>query len=70
MITRRETMAMGLGVATITLLPIAATAAADDAIAAYTGGAAVTEGGVTIYRARDRGKRQHRSDFGRSGRRC
>ncbi|MBN2759748.1 MAG: thiosulfate oxidation carrier protein SoxY [Rhodobacteraceae bacterium] len=48
MITRRETMALGLGVATITLLPLRASAAAGDAIAAYTGGAAVTEGGVMI----------------------
>ena len=48
MITRRETMAMGLGAATITLLPISASAAAGDAIAEYTGGASVSEGGVTI----------------------
>lgn len=48
MLTRRETMAMGLGVATITLIPISVHAAADDAIAAYTGGASVTEGNVRI----------------------
>lgn len=48
MITRRETMAMGLGVATITLLPISVNAAADEAIMAFTGGAAINEGGVTI----------------------
>lgn len=48
MITRRETMAMGLGAATITLIPISVNAAADDAIAAYTGGASVSEGGVMI----------------------
>jgi len=41
-------MALGLGAATVTLLPIRVSAAADDAIAAYTGGAAVTEGGVMI----------------------
>lgn len=48
MITRRETMALGLGAATITLIPISVNAAADDAIAAYTGGASVSEGGVMI----------------------
>lgn len=48
MITRRETMAMGLGAATITLLPISASAAAGDAIAEYTGGATASEGGVMI----------------------
>lgn len=48
MLTRRETMAMGLGAATITLLPISVYAAADEAIAAYTGGASVVEGGITI----------------------
>lgn len=48
MFTRRDTMALGLGAATITLLPISVHAAADDAIAAYTGGATVTEGGVMI----------------------
>jgi sulfur-oxidizing protein SoxY len=42
-------MALGLGVATVSLIPsIASASAIDDAIAAFTGGAAVADGGVTI----------------------
>lgn len=49
MFTRRETMAIGLGAATLTMIPAMASASAvDDAINAFTGGAAVAEGGVTI----------------------
>ncbi len=49
MFTRRETMAMGLGAATFTLIPaIASASALDDAVNAFTGGAAVADGGVTI----------------------
>jgi sulfur-oxidizing protein SoxY len=49
MLTRRETMAMGLGAATITLVPLKVSAAgADDAIMAFTGGAAPSDGGVII----------------------
>ncbi len=49
MLTRRDTMAMGLGVAAVAMVPGAAIASAvDDAIAAFTGGASVTDGGVTI----------------------
>jgi len=46
--TRRETMAMGLGAAAFTMLPFQASAATDEAIAAFTGGAEVAEGGVTM----------------------
>jgi sulfur-oxidizing protein SoxY len=42
-------MAMGLGAATFTLIPaIASASALDDAVNAFTGGAAVADGGVTI----------------------
>ena len=49
MLTRRDTMALGLGVATVALIPgVASASAVDDAINAFTGGAAITDGGVTI----------------------
>jgi sulfur-oxidizing protein SoxY len=49
MLTRRDTMALGLGVAAVAMVPGAAIASAvDDAISAFTGGAAISEGGVTI----------------------
>ncbi|MDP5218958.1 thiosulfate oxidation carrier protein SoxY [Ruegeria sp. 2205SS24-7] len=47
-LSRRETLALGLGAAVLTLLPFRATAAADDAISAFTGGADLAEGGVTL----------------------
>ncbi|OUS22178.1 thiosulfate oxidation carrier protein SoxY [Rhodobacterales bacterium 59_46_T64] len=46
--SRRETLALGLGAAALTVLPMRAMAAADEAIAAFTGGADVAEGGVTL----------------------
>ena len=46
--SRRDTLALGLGAAALTVLPLRVNAAADDAIAAFTGGAAVGEGGVTL----------------------
>jgi sulfur-oxidizing protein SoxY len=46
--TRRETMVLGAGAAVAGFLPMTVNAAADDAIAAFTGGAAVTEGGVDL----------------------
>jgi sulfur-oxidizing protein SoxY len=46
--SRRDTLALGLGAAALTVLPFRVNAAADDAIAAFTGGAAVTEGGVDL----------------------
>jgi sulfur-oxidizing protein SoxY len=39
---------MGLGAAALTLLPIRATAAVEDAIAAFTGGAEIGEGGIIL----------------------
>ncbi len=49
MLTRRDTMAIGLGAAALTLVPgMASASAVDEAIAAFTGGASVSEGGVTI----------------------
>ncbi|QBF32598.1 thiosulfate oxidation carrier protein SoxY [Thalassococcus sp. S3] len=47
--SRRETLALGLGAAALVGLPMPAWASAtDEAIAAFTGGADVAEGGVTL----------------------
>ncbi|MGH1458635.1 MAG: thiosulfate oxidation carrier protein SoxY [Paracoccaceae bacterium] len=46
--SRRETLAIGLGAAALTVLPLRVMAAADEAIAAFTGGADVADGGVTL----------------------
>jgi len=47
--TRRDVMIMGAGAATVAMLPFQAFAAAgDEEIAAFTGGADVTEGGVEL----------------------
>ena len=46
--SRRDTLALGAGAVALTILPFQATAAADDIIAAFTGGADVAEGGVTL----------------------
>lgn len=46
--TRREALALGIGAVVLTMLPMHAHAAADNAIAEFTGGADVTEGGVTL----------------------
>jgi sulfur-oxidizing protein SoxY len=46
--TRRETIAMGLGAAAVTMLPFRVSAAADDKIAAFTGGAEMKSEGVTL----------------------
>lgn len=46
--SRRDTLALGLGAAALTVLPLRVNAAADDAIAAFTGGAEVGEGGLTL----------------------
>ncbi len=46
--TRRDALAMGLGATAVAMLPMRATAAVEDAIAAFTGGAAVGEGNVTL----------------------
>ncbi len=47
-LSRRETLALGLGAAFLTIMPLSANAAAEDAIAAFTGGADVADGGVTL----------------------
>ncbi|SFI59725.1 thiosulfate oxidation carrier protein SoxY [Celeribacter neptunius] len=47
-LTRRDAMALGLGATAVALLPLRASAAADDAIAAFTGGAEAGEGGITL----------------------
>lgn len=47
-LSRRETLALGLGAAVLTLMPFRANATAEDGIAAFTGGAEVAEGGVTL----------------------
>ena len=47
--TRRDTLALGLGAAAMTVLPFRAYASAtDDLIAEFTGGAEVGEGGLTL----------------------
>ncbi|GAA6149385.1 thiosulfate oxidation carrier protein SoxY [Pseudooceanicola nitratireducens] len=47
-ITRRDTLALGLGAAALTILPFRLSAATEDAIAAFTGGADVADGGVDL----------------------
>ena len=48
-LTRRETLALGVGAAAMTFLPFRVNAAAaDDLIAEFTGGADLTEGGVDL----------------------
>ncbi|EEX08443.1 Tat pathway signal sequence domain protein [Ruegeria lacuscaerulensis ITI-1157] len=47
-ISRRETLALCLGAAVLTMMPFRANAAVEDAISAFTGGADVAEGGVTL----------------------
>lgn len=46
--TRREALALGLGATAVAMLPMRAAAAADEAIAAFTGGAEIGSGGVTL----------------------
>ena len=46
--TRRDTLALGLGAAALTVLPFRVSAAAEDAIAAFTGGADMADGGVDL----------------------
>lgn len=46
--SRRETLALGAGAVALTFLPVSVNAAADDAIAAFTGGADVADGGVEL----------------------
>lgn len=46
--TRRDALALGLGATAVAMLPMRALAAADEAIAAFTGGAELGEGGITL----------------------
>lgn len=46
--TRRQTFIIGAGAALAATLPMQAGATTDEAIAAFTGGAAVGEGGITL----------------------
>lgn len=46
--TRRDTLAMGLGAAVLTMVPFRASASADAAIEAFTGGAAMADTGVEL----------------------
>lgn len=48
--SRRETIALGLGAVALSAMPfrVAAAASADEAIAGFTGGADVSDGGVTL----------------------
>ena len=47
-LTRRNTLMLGLGAAAVAVLPVRATAAAEEAIAAFTGGADVGSDGITL----------------------
>lgn len=47
-LTRRHTLMLAMGTAAAALLPLRAAAAAEDAIAAFTGGAAVGSEGITL----------------------
>ena len=47
-LTRRDALAMGLGATVVAMLPMRLSAAADDAIMAYTGGAEAGEGDITL----------------------
>ena len=46
--TRRETLALGAGAALMTILPLRANAAAEDAIAEFTGGADMADAGIDL----------------------
>ncbi|MCI2398114.1 thiosulfate oxidation carrier protein SoxY [Aliiroseovarius subalbicans] len=46
--TRRDALALGLGATAVAMLPMRASAAADEAIAAFTGGAEVGSGDITL----------------------
>lgn len=47
-ITRRDAVAMGLGATMVAMLPMRALATAEDAMAAFTGGATPGEGDITL----------------------
>lgn len=47
-LTRRETLAVGLGAVAAAALPLRASAVGEEAIAAFTGGAEIGSGGITL----------------------
>ncbi len=47
-LTRRDALGLGLGAAALAFVPFEATAAAADAVAEFTGGAATGEGDITL----------------------
>ena len=49
-LTRRQTLIAAMGSAAVAMLPLRASAAADEAIAEFTGGATAGEGGITLRR--------------------
>jgi sulfur-oxidizing protein SoxY len=46
--SRRDTLAMGLGAAVMTMIPFRVSASVDDKIQEFTGGAAMADTGVTL----------------------
>ena len=48
MLDRREVLVLGLGAAAMLTVPLPASAATEDAVQAFTGGAETVEGGVTL----------------------
>ncbi|MCG6904771.1 MAG: thiosulfate oxidation carrier protein SoxY [Rhodobacter sp.] len=47
-LTRRDALSLGLGATALALVPLRVSAAADEAIAAFTGGAAPAMAGITL----------------------
>lgn len=47
-LTRRDALAMGLGATAVAMLPMRVSAAAEDRIAEFTGGAEVGQGDITL----------------------
>ncbi len=47
-LTRRDAVAMGLGATMVAMLPLRASAAVDDLVADFTGGAEMGKGGLTL----------------------
>lgn len=46
--SRRDTLALGLGAAVLTVMPFRASASVDEAVEAFTGGAAMADTGVQL----------------------
>ncbi len=47
-LNRREALVLAIGAAAVAAIPLPALAKVEDAVAAFTGGAAVGEGGITL----------------------